>query len=355
MSALDTPSDVADEVEALFREARQRRRRRWIAGISLLVIVLVAAGVGLAVAQTRSHSPRLVHGQTGLPKWNPQSASESSPPSDYVAGDNEGGIGLYSTATGRLIRQLSAQTPGGPDQQAMPSASGASVYFVQPEGPCAASVQRVPVTASQPSTTAISVSGTIALDPAPSPSSDLVAWVGSLCGSEIQSTVYLSNESTGQRSDLGPYTGRTNDDGLAWSKDGLLAAESWPTVKVLDTSDLSKPAQLLTVRPGCMLSDPTFLSTHDQLAVISTCASTASVQGSSDVLIYRAKTGRPIGFVVKAPRRADFQSLSVDSSGHVLVGIAPIGGGAETALVRNGRLITVSDQSPTGAQWIAAG
>lgn len=356
VSAVDTPPNVGREVEVLFREARQRRRRRWVAGISILVLVLVAAGIGIAVAQTGGHSPPLVHQHLGPPEWSTPTASKSAPPSDFVAGDNQGGIGVYATATGRLIRHLSGQTSGGPDQQPVVSASGTSVYFVQPQGPCSASIQTVPVSGSQPSSTAISGSGIIALDPAPSPSPGLVAWVGALCGSESQPTLYLSNETTGQRSDLGPYTGRTNDEGLAWSNDGtLLAVEASPIVKVLDASDLTGPAQQLTVRAGCMLSDPAFVSYHDELAVINTCPTTAGGPGSSDVLIYSAKTGHPVALAVKAPRGAAFQSLSVDSSGHVLVGLSPINGGAEIAFLSNGRLITVSHQSPTGAQWITAG
>ncbi|HXC77317.1 MAG TPA: hypothetical protein VNU19_09720 [Candidatus Acidoferrum sp.] len=126
-------------------------------------------------------------------------------------------------------------------------------------------------------------------------------------------------------------------------------------MKVLDARDLSKPAQLLTVRPGCILTDPVFASYNDQLAVIRTCFATSSEQGSSDVVIYSAKTGHALALAAKAPQEANFQSLSIDPSGHVLVGLSPINGSAETAFLNKGGLVTVSDQAPTGAQWITAG
>jgi hypothetical protein len=357
VSALDTPPDVADEIEALFREARQRRRRRWVAGALILLVVLASAAVGIAVARSGSHSPRPAHVRAGLPEWSAQPGSRIAPPAEFVTGDNKGGIGVYSTASGKLVRELSAQTNGGPDQQPAPSAGGSSVYFVRPQGACAASIQTIPISGSQQSVTAVSVPGTIALDPAPSPDSGVLAWVGSVCGSVgAQPTLYLSNQATGQRSDLGPYTGRPNDNGIAWSHDGaLLAVEAAPIVKVLDARDLSKPAQLLTVRPGCMLTDPVFASFNDQLAVIRTCFATSSEQGSSDVVIYSAKTGHALALAAKAPQEVNFQSLSIDPSGHVLVGLSPINGSAETALLNRGRLVTISDQAPTGAQWITAG
>ncbi len=356
MSALDTPPDVAGEIEVLFREARQRRRRRWVVGLGLLLLVMAVVAATLAISFNGSQSPRPAHRQSGLQEWSPPPGSRNAPPGEFVTGDNKGGIGVYSTASGKLTRELSAQTSGGPDQQPSPSALGRSVYFVQPEGACASSIQMIPVSGSQQSVPAVSVPGTIALDPAPSPNSALLAWVGSVCGSgAAQSTLYLSNQATGQRSDLGPYTGRTNDEGLAWNRDGsLLALEAAPTVKVLDARDLSEPAQLLTVRPGCMVTDPAFVSNHDQLAVIRTCFAASGGEGSSDVVIYSAKTGRALALAVKAPPGASLQSLSIDPSGHVLVGLSRISG-AETALLSDGRLVTISDHSPTGAQWITAG
>jgi hypothetical protein len=50
-------------------------------------------------------------------------------PTFFVAGDNAGGIGVYSTATGRLVRTVARQTSGGPDQQAVLSADDRTVFF----------------------------------------------------------------------------------------------------------------------------------------------------------------------------------------------------------------------------------
>jgi hypothetical protein len=49
VSTVDAPgSDVAAQVEVLFREARARRRRRWLVGISV-VFAMGAVGAGIAV------------------------------------------------------------------------------------------------------------------------------------------------------------------------------------------------------------------------------------------------------------------------------------------------------------------
>jgi Tol biopolymer transport system component len=262
---------------------------------------------------------------------------------------------VYSTATGKILRQLSAQTSGGPDQQASLSVRG-SVYFVQPQGSCASSIQVVPVTGSHGSTTAVSAPGIMALDPAPSPTSSLLAWVGSVCGSgTAQSTLYTSNQTTGQRSDLGPYSGRANDEGLAWSPDGkLLAEEAPPTVKLLEVHGSSDSAKPLTVQSGCILSDPSFVSVHE-LAVVRSCFATTRDSRSSEVWIYSTETGKATFIAGKLPAGKEFQSLSADADGHLLVGVSQDSGSARTALLRAGRLVPISDASPTGAQWAGAG
>ena len=356
MSTLDTPPDVAENVEALFREARQRRHRRWVIGLGCLLLVVAVVAATIAIGQNASHAPPPVHRHAGLPQWRPSAASRSTEPSQFVAGDNQGGIGVYSTATGQHLSQLSPQTSGGPDQQPSLSFVGGSVYFVQPQGSCSSSIQTVPVTGLQQPTTAVSIPGTIALDPAPSPASSLLAWVGSSCGSGgAQSTLYLSNQATGQRSDLGPYTGRANDEGIAWSPDGtLLAEEAAPTVKLLDSHDAFRSAKALTVQSGCILSYPSFVSDHE-LAVVRSCFATTNASRSSEVLIYSAETGKPTFLAGKLPSGDEFQSLSADAEGDLLVGVLPASGTAQTALLRGGHLVPISDHSPTGAQWVSTG
>jgi Tol biopolymer transport system component len=355
VSTLDTPPDVAENVEALFREARQRRRRRWMVGIGSLILAVAVVAAIIVISTSAGHSPSPVHRHTGLPQWRPSAAARSPEPSQFVTGDNQGGIGVYSTATGKILRQLSAQTSGGPDQQPSLSVRG-SVYFVQPQGSCASSIQAVSVTGSQGSTTAVSAPGIMALDPAPSPTSSLLAWVGSACGSGgVQSTLYITNQATGQRSDLGPFTGRANDEGIAWSPDGtLLAEEAAPTVKLLDIHESSDSAKPLTVQSGCILSDPSFVSVHE-LAVVRSCFATSSDSGSSEVLIYNTETGKATFLAGKLPAGQEFQSLSADADGHLLVGVSQASGSAHTALLRAGRFVPISDASPTGAQWVGPG
>ena len=59
------PSEFA--IQVLFREARQRRQRRWAIGIALLAVV--ATVVALLV----SSSPKTTHpsGHVGLARWTP--------------------------------------------------------------------------------------------------------------------------------------------------------------------------------------------------------------------------------------------------------------------------------------------
>jgi hypothetical protein len=271
-----------------------------------------------------------------------------------VAGDDNGGIGVYSTATGDLIRTLSPQGAGGPDQQAVLSVTDATVYFAKPNGACGGTIQSGPVSGATVPVTTISVPETLALDPSPSPASSDLAWVGVRClPNATTSTLYVTDQSTGKVSDLGPYTGRNSDDEIAWSQDGsLLAAETGSTIKVFGVDQSINSGRALIAPAGCTLSDPDFVSPRRQLAAIRTCGNAVGTGASSGVLVFSSMTGAAVARMVEAPAGITIQSISVDpSSGHVLVGLSRANGAAETAQLVHGQLIEVSQTAPTDAQW----
>ncbi len=352
----DIPGAIAPDssIEVLFREARRRRRRRWTIGI---LVVLVAATVSALVLSRSAPPPRSTEpSQSGLPRWAAPSASHNALPDRFVSGDGDGGVGVYDTATGRLLFHLGVQTSGGPDQQAVLADDGKTVYFAQPDGTCSGTIEAVPVSGATKATPVIDDPGTLALEPEPSPTSSELAWVGVACGrTGAHPTVYVTHMGTGAASTLGPYAGQVGDDGLSWSDDGtLLAVETAPTVKIVPVDDASRTGgtgRQLVVPLGCRLLDPAFVPTRHQIAVVRTCASSPGRERSSAVLVYDWATGRPVATVVTAPSGTTFESLSVDAAGHVLVGLVAPRGSAETALAVNGRLVTISTATPTGAQW----
>jgi hypothetical protein len=180
-----------------------------------------------------------------------------------------------------------------------------------------------------------------------------LAWVGVTCGPNgNSSSLYITNQTTGARITLGAYFGRNSDDGIAWSNDGkLLAVEDGPTIAVVRAGQSIRAGQVLDSPAGCTVTNPAFLPTRNQIAAVRTCYGAKGHEVSSALLAYDSTTGRPVALVVEALPMGTIQSVSVDTSGHVLVGVSNGIGGAETAQVRNGRLVTVSKSSPTGAQW----
>jgi hypothetical protein len=311
---------------------------------------VVAGSLTLGTQSTSRHpSPR---SPPGLTQWVAPPSSSRPPPNVFVTGDNHGGIGLYSTHTGRLIRTLSPQHSGGPDQQGV-IASNATAFFVQPTEQCGASIQSVPLSGSVSSSPVLSVPGYVALDPAPSPATSLLAWVGAICGPSItQWHLYLTDLLTGARTDLGPYTGREDDNGLSWSGNGqLLAVEAAPTIKVVQVGAPRSPGVSLRVGGRCVLTDPAFLPSPSQVAAVRTCYSSNGIQTTSDLLAFDASSGQPLARIVAAPSGETIESVSVDRLGHVLVGAVEPSFRAFTAIVRHGHFVTINGSSPTGAEW----
>lgn len=343
-----------DAPQDLFPEARRRRRRRWGIGIGLLAVAVTVLVLLGSASSTPSH--RSVR-HVGLARWVPVSGSTKNAPSVFAAGDGSGGVGVYSTATGELIRTLSPQGPGGADQQIVLSADRDSVYFAQPAGPCSGSILSAPVSGTSASVVVVSHPGMLALGPSPNPASSELAWVGVTCspsGSE-SSTLYVSSLVTHITVDLGGYSGQGSDNEITWSSDGaLLAVQSGLTVQVVDATRPPYRTELsLEQSAPCRLTSPAFFPHTHQLAAIRTCYGSTGILRTSTALVFNINTGRPVALIATAPSRSFFQGLSIDSTGqHVLLGIVNSSpAGAEDAQVEKGRLVTVSHKAPTDAEW----
>ena len=86
----------ADAAQLLFREARQRRRRRWlIAGIAVAGFVLVAIAAGFVANGGGEHHP----GPTFKPESNP--AQCRSEPLGSAGHDRGGVVRLRTTPHGK--------------------------------------------------------------------------------------------------------------------------------------------------------------------------------------------------------------------------------------------------------------
>jgi hypothetical protein len=340
-------------IEVLFKEARRRRRRRWAAAICALLL-LATATVAVVLGNQGGGTPHASPERpNGISRLTPPAIAGSSAPALFVSGDGSGGIGVYSTSTGDLVRHLALQTSGGPDQDASIANDGTTVYFSKPEGPCNGTIERTSTSGTSQPLTVVSTPGVTALDPTPNPGSNDLAWVGAVCG-EGGTTfrVYLTNETTGSSTDLGPYFGRGSYLGLGWNSDGtVLAVEAAPTISILHPESSTAGRINLSVTKGCYLTNPAPVAEPNRIAVIRECDTSSGMQTSSDILTYNTTTGRSVARVISAPSGTRFQSLSIDPSGHALVGLASTSGQATTAQIVHGHLVAVGGSVPTGAQW----
>ena len=358
MTITESPAMEISELDAqlLFEEARRRRHRRWFIGTMLILVLALFAALIVSFASRTPKSSSQPH--VGLPRWTPKQGNRHPAPAVFVSGDGKGGVGVYSTVDGSLIRSISPQGPGGPDQQIMLSHDRQSAYFVQPTGPCSGNILSGPLSGSSAPAAVISEPGTLALSPAPNPTSKELAWVGVTCrstGSIASSTLYITNLVTGARTDLGAFSGQHDYQEISWNSDGTrLAVESGATVAIFDTNPSSPQLlRLLDVTSGCTLASPTFLSQPNRVAVIRTCYATARTSGASQVLVFNIATGKPSALIASLPHGSSFQGLSVDASGeHVLLGVvASSPPGAENVRLKSGRLVAIGQHAPTDAEW----
>ena len=349
------PVEITEaQAEALFKEARRRRHRRWALGVTVIVVASLVVGVLLLTRSAPPPSKNLPHASaTSLPA----ASGARRVPGIYVAGDGKGGVGVYSTATGSLIRTLSSQGPGGPDGQVVLSADRQAVFFAQPSGTCGGDILRVPTSGAGAPTTIVSVPGTLATSPSPSPTSKELAWVGITCGPNGAtggSSLYLTNLTSGSTSDLGTISAANSDDEIAWSPDGSrLAVENAGTVTIFvrQAQSFTKSVSLRAAN-SCRLNSPAFLARRYEVAVISSCYG-VTADHTDQIIAFDASTGTRVGVLATALTGARFQGLSIDASGrYALVGIANNDpAGAELARIDGTRLVTVSRSSVTDAEW----
>ena len=189
------------------------------------------------------------------------------------------------------------------------------------------------------------------------PTGSDLAWVGVTCGasgSVVTSDLYVTNVNTETSITLGTVAS-SNDDGIAWSRNGkLLAVETGESIEVVAARQASlRKAKAMQVTIGCRLASPVFLSLPNELAVIRTCSGNVGETETSAALVFSTETDKPVSLIASAPRGSTFQGLSVDESGrHILLGVvSSFPASATNTQVESGRLVTVSKHSPTDAEW----
>jgi hypothetical protein len=118
------PADTR-EVQALFREARRRRQRRWLAGIAAIVLAASVAAVATTTISHRTLSRE--PGRTGPPAGAP--AGPSSVAAVWVDGSSLyiGYLHPGGGVTERVVAEVNADT-----LPLLPA--GGRVYWVDPAG-----------------------------------------------------------------------------------------------------------------------------------------------------------------------------------------------------------------------------
>jgi hypothetical protein len=168
-------------------------------------------------------------------------------------------------------------------------------------------------------------------------------------------TLYVTNLATHTTSDLGAFGGGSSDNEMAWSSDGRrLAVQNGSTVEVFKaTLPFSHTGRPLTVETGCSLTSPVLLHRVNELAAIRTCYSSTGRLRSSQALVFNIATGNPVALIASAPHGSTFQGLSLDASGeHFLLGLVRnFPSSATNVQVVRGRLVVISREAPTDAEW----
>jgi hypothetical protein len=123
--------------------------------------------------------------------------------------------------------------------------------------------------------------------------------------------------------------------------------EAAPTIKIVSPGATLATGRPLLVSRRCTLTNPAFGLAGDRVTVLRSCDASGSF-ASSDVVVYDARTGLPVGRLWSVPRGETVQSLSVDAGGHVLLGVAT-GGSLVNARLVGKRLVPITTDAPAGA------
>ena len=123
------PTDAPADIDALFREAKRRRRRRWLVGVLVLALLVLAA---VTVRASPLASPRTPPHLRSGDKVSP--ALSSGSPREIVGWTSSFKVDVVSTATGHVVRTLASNVaifaPGLPNVSVAP---GGTVYFESAE------------------------------------------------------------------------------------------------------------------------------------------------------------------------------------------------------------------------------
>jgi hypothetical protein len=152
----------------------------------------------------------------------------------------------------------------------------------------------------------------------------------------------------------GAISAVNSDDEIAWTPDGSrLAVENAGTVTIFvqRAQSFAKSVSLRAAN-SCRLTSPAFLARRYEVAAISSCYGDAASHADR-IIAFDASIGKQVGVLATAPAGARFQGLSIDGSGrYALLGIVrsdPTG--AELARIDGLKLVTVSRNSVTDAEW----
>jgi len=144
IDALVAPTDL-DEVRASAPAIVSKRSWRRVLAIPTASVVLTALILGFVVLRGRDSASN-VQSNDGV-------TGAGSRPAFLVASDQlDGRLAIYDVATGRRVRYLTDQQPGGGDGWPVASADGRDVYFTRGLGTCAAEIDRVDVSTGAVST-----------------------------------------------------------------------------------------------------------------------------------------------------------------------------------------------------------
>ncbi|HVE64870.1 MAG TPA: Gmad2 immunoglobulin-like domain-containing protein [Mycobacteriales bacterium] len=177
---------------------------------------------------------------TAAPQKSTSPRTDGAYPAQFVAVER-GRLAVFETKSGKRVRFLTEELPGGGVSDPSTTPDGTSVVYVQGEGTCAASIRRVPVDGGDPEVLLRSNGTSVPRQPVLSSLGDL-AYIEELCQREdSQIVVQRSAEGAGPRT-IDPGSDGS-PSGIAWSADGR-------TLAVINTLTLDSPTEILLVDPA---------------------------------------------------------------------------------------------------------
>jgi len=286
-------------------------------------------------------------------------------PAEFVA-ELDGRVVVVSAATGRVVRRLTAEAPGGGASQPAVGLDGRTVWFSRGDGSCAAHLAAVPAAGGPeralPGSGEAGPEGT----PLPRPGHDQLAYSRADCSGPGDTLVVGDLRGLHAHGQVGLVP-------IAWSRDGdhlLARASDRDQLHVLDVDDRGAIADDRVLAPadrtqGCKLAVVGFSpDDNDGFVAFRRCSPSAGEARRSLVLLDRAGAVRDT--VVRLPRGEDFGAASAfDRTGHsLLFSTAPVeaagggpgqaGGGATLWLWRDGDTRRLARQSRyTSPAWLS--